>query len=73
MLVSETDSLRLSYLAAARSLYRCASAPLLEKTVLKMAAYEYNDLGQIDSRDDCALIHAEMDEKYPATMKWEIL
>ncbi|VDD92764.1 unnamed protein product [Enterobius vermicularis] len=69
----ETDSLRLSYLAAARSLYRCASAPLLEKTVLKMAAYEYNDLGQIDSRDDCALIHAEMDEKYPATMKWEIL
>uniref|UniRef100_A0A0N5AJZ5 Anaphase-promoting complex subunit 5 n=1 Tax=Syphacia muris TaxID=451379 RepID=A0A0N5AJZ5_9BILA len=70
---NEDSRLLLSYLATAKNFYRHASAPLLEKNVLRLAANEYNDLKEIECRDDCAVMLVEMEEKCPGNLNWEIL
>ncbi|VBB29586.1 unnamed protein product [Acanthocheilonema viteae] len=69
----DTISQQLNTLAAARREFRRASAPLLEKIVLLIAAKLFNSCKQTDERDECAALYYDMDEQYPGQIDWTIL
>ncbi|CAG9535382.1 unnamed protein product [Cercopithifilaria johnstoni] len=66
-------SQQLDALAAARREFRRASAPLLEKFVLLIAAKLFNSCKQTDERDECAALFCDMEEQYPGQIDWTIL
>lgn len=67
-----TDT-KLRALAAARREFRRASAPLLEKVVLLIAAKLFDSCKQTDDRDECAALFCDMEKQYPGQIDWKIL
>lgn len=70
---ADTVSQQLNALAAARREFRRASAPLLEKIVLLIAAKLFNSSKRSDERDECAALFREMEEQYPGQIDWTVL
>ncbi|EJD75489.1 hypothetical protein LOAG_17376 [Loa loa] len=70
---SDTVPQQLNALAAARREFRRASAPLLEKVVLLIAAKLFDRCKQTDERDECAALFCDMEEQYPGQIDWTIL
>uniref|UniRef100_A0A0R3RIH1 Anaphase-promoting complex subunit 5 n=1 Tax=Elaeophora elaphi TaxID=1147741 RepID=A0A0R3RIH1_9BILA len=69
----DTISQQLNALAAARREFRRASAPLLEKVVLLVAAKLFDSCKQTDERDECAAFFSDMEEQYPGQIDWTVL
>ncbi|VDK73749.1 unnamed protein product [Litomosoides sigmodontis] len=69
----DTVSQQLNALAAARREFHHASAPLLEKIVLLIAAKLFNSCKRTDERDECAALFRDMEDQYPGQIDWTVL